>query len=213
MADLNDFNLPIYTTNYHDFVDTVRENIKRVKVTADAAIPLAQKGVASGVASLDGTGKLLSSFLPVGVVLEAPNDGQNYVRRSLSWQILPVIDDSAMIGNVALRPLKAGATQVMWVELAGQELSKTAYPRLWAWVQTYAPFAASLAAWNAGSQGMFLDASASTFRVPSFAGFPYLRVVTGARAPGSTEAAMVGPHPHPATASGGSRRRADRATG
>jgi len=111
-----------------------------------------------------------------GFVREAPQDGVYYGRRNAGWEAVAsrTVDD-ALIGILALRPVRGGAPIGNWLELSGQVASKTQYARLWAWAAANGMFAANDSVWSSGSFGMFVDLG-GIFRVPFCAG-AFLRTI------------------------------------
>lgn len=137
---------------------------------------LIEKAAANGYASLDSTGKVPTAQLPV------------------------TFFDTPFLGMVSAFAVSSAAAIPSWVELTGQALTKTVFPRLWAWVSANGPFAASDVDWNNSKYGMFVDLGA-TFRIPQILG-QFVRsanVYTGidaVRAPGSIESHTFQDHAH-----------------
>lgn len=71
-------------------VDSVNGQTGDVSLNATdvGAIPSAEKGVASGVASLDATGKVPEAQLPALGIEEAPIDGGTYGRKDGAWTVV-----------------------------------------------------------------------------------------------------------------------------
>ncbi len=68
MADLNDYNLPVMTSLYADVVDTLRENIKRVKA---ASLPITG-GTINGALVVNGPATVSGVVTAGGIVSASP---------------------------------------------------------------------------------------------------------------------------------------------
>lgn len=164
-------------------------------------------GAFTGPVSLSGNATAPLHAVPLqqltssGFVPEAPNDGVYYARRNGSWQAAaPRFVDDPLIGIIAARPSHSPGSS-SWLELNGQEVVKTSFPRLWAWIQANGQFATNLAAWNAGQFGCFLDVGPSV-RLP-FMGGTFIRTIDTSgswydigRAPGTHQGEALMAHPH-----------------
>lgn len=126
-------------------------------------------------------------------------DPQDYVTLA---QVEEFIGNLSQVPTGAIVPLTGNTVPAGWVRANGQWLSRSTYPRLWAFAQASGNLAASEGAKTLGQYGP--GDGTSNFTLPNLeaGGGYFIRPVSSGRGIGTVQAEAVGPHPHEAKFAG-----------